>query len=70
MMVNPLAGLVHRLGFKERNETGLPKMMIRGESIANAELAHSRSLRCAADESLHRGGNSKNGAMTRSPALD
>ena len=31
---------LRRLGFKERNETGLPKMMIRGESIANAELAH------------------------------
>src|SRR5215211_6828493 len=28
------------LGFKKGGETGLPKMMIRGESIANAKLAH------------------------------
>ena len=31
---------LRRLDFKERSETGLPKMMIRGKSIANAELAH------------------------------
>jgi hypothetical protein len=45
MMVNPLArpwckSALRRLGFEQRSETGLPKMMIRGKSIANAELAH------------------------------
>ena len=38
------AGIIHRSlrwpGFKERSESGLPKMMIRGKSIANTELAH------------------------------
>ena len=34
------AVLVSPLGFNKGSETGLPKMMIRSKSVANAQLAH------------------------------